>query len=92
MTSLLFTLKNPNKIRAHRFALKATAKGAICCASVSCANFGDICVADHCDAHARSLTSLGVNYTNDTGHDGSTIFTGAKTFRVKEIEVFELAA
>jgi uncharacterized membrane protein len=33
---------------------------------------------------------LGNTYINDTGLDGVTVFTGSKSFQVKEIEVFEM--
>jgi hypothetical protein len=29
-------------------------------------------------------------YTNDTGLDGATFFTGSRNFKVREIEVFEI--
>jgi hypothetical protein len=38
----------------------------------------------------HSWTSLGRAYTNDTGLDGKTVFTGSQCFQVREIEVFEI--
>jgi hypothetical protein len=42
-------------------------------------------------ANSKSNTSLGNTYTNDTGLDGKTVFTGSEHFHVSEIEVFEIA-
>jgi hypothetical protein len=50
-------------------------------------------VTDNRKIHDGAWTHLGLNsYTNDTGLDGDTFFTGAPIFRVKEIEVFEPTA
>jgi hypothetical protein len=94
LKSFLFTLKNPHNVPARRFPLKAEMKnGAIFCNS----NFGpffgrDIAVYDGCNANTKSVTSLGNTYTNDTGLDGMTFFTGSHYFQAKEIEVFEITA
>jgi hypothetical protein len=90
--SFLFTLKNPHNVPARRFALKAEMKDfAIYCNSERGPHFGDIYVLDKCNANAKSGTFFGGNsYTNDTGLDGKTFFTGSDTFQVKEIEVFEI--
>jgi hypothetical protein len=51
----------------------------------------DIGVLDYCTAKACSPTyHFGESYTNDTGLDGMTFFTGSLEFQVKEIEVFEI--
>jgi hypothetical protein len=47
-------------------------------------------VYDNCNANTDSQTKLGPVYTNDTGLDGRTVFTGSWEFKVKEIEVFEI--
>jgi hypothetical protein len=96
LRSFVFTLRNPHNIPARRFALKAEMKSrAIGCYS-ECGPcfggpiFGDIRVRDSCHANTDSATALGTAYTNDTGLDGKTVFTGSKYFQVKEIEVFEI--
>jgi hypothetical protein len=92
LKSFLFTLKNPHNVPARRFALKAERKDeAILCDSDWGPHFCDIWVRDNCNANTNSRTeSLGDNYTNDTGLDGKTFFTGSRDFQVKEIEVFEI--
>jgi hypothetical protein len=88
----VFTLKNPHSIPARRLALKAEKKQrAICCNSRCGPVFGrDVAVSDNCNANTDSRTCLGITYTNDTGRDGSVVFTGSENFQVKEIEVFEI--
>jgi hypothetical protein len=92
LKSFLFTLKNPRNVPARRFKLKAKAmKGAVWCDSRTGPNFCDITVSDSCNANTSSHTIyFGNNYTNDTGVDGKTFFTGSMCFQVKEIEVFEI--
>jgi hypothetical protein len=93
LKSFLFTLKNPHNIPARRFALKAEQKhGAIYCDSSHGPDFNAIHVANNCHANTASWTGLGRSYTNDTGLDGKTFFTGSFWFQVKEIEVFEITA
>jgi hypothetical protein len=90
--SFLFTLKNPHKFPARRFALKAAKKDkAIYCGSGFGAHFYDIGVFDNCNTNTNSWTHFfGQTYTNDAGLDGKTFFTGSRDFQVKEIEVFEI--
>jgi hypothetical protein len=90
--SFLFTLKNPHNIPAQRFAVKAERKiYEIYCTSASGPYFLDISVYDNCNANTYSNTSrFGSIYTNDTGLDGKTFFTGSEKFQVKDIEVFEI--
>jgi hypothetical protein len=92
LKSFLFTLKNPHKFPARKFALKAKTKNeAICCDSSYGPHFCDIGVSDNCDANTRSFTySFGRCYVNDTDLDGQTFFTGSGKFTAKEIEVFEI--
>jgi hypothetical protein len=92
LKSFLFTLKNPHNISARRFALKAGKKReAIWCDSARGPRFYDIAVSDHCNVSTNSFTfAFGTRYTNDTGLDGMTFFTGSRWFKVKEIEVFEI--
>jgi hypothetical protein len=89
--SFLFTLKNPHNIAPRRFALKATEKQrAVCSNSEWGPYFRDVRVSDNCNANTSSSASLGDVYTNDTGLNEDTVFTGSKNFQVKEIEVFEI--
>jgi hypothetical protein len=92
LKSFLFTLKNPHKFPAQTFALKAVwRKAAIGCNSDRGPHFNDITVRENCNANTDSFTcGFGRCYTNDTGLDGETFFTGSRTFQVKEIEVFEI--
>jgi hypothetical protein len=92
LKSFLFTLKNPHNFPARRFALKAENKGeAIRCDSLWGPYFRDIHVAHNCNANTDSVTwRFGSAYTNDTGLNGMTFFTGSDNFIVKEIEVFEI--
>jgi hypothetical protein len=92
LRSFVFTLKNPHNIPARRFALKAEKRlESIYCDSEDCPVFGGaIAVLGDCNANTRSVTWLGGAYTNDTGLDGTTVFTGSFHFQVKEIEVFEI--
>jgi hypothetical protein len=94
LKSFLFTLKNPHNFPARRFALKAARKDmAIGCNTVWGPSFCDIGASENCNRTTRSATEyLGNVYTNDTGLDGRTFFTGSPNFQVKEIEVFEISA
>jgi hypothetical protein len=92
LKSFLFTLTNPRNIPARKFALMAEEKQkAIYCCSARGPSFGGMYVSDNCNANIDSVTYLGLNaYTNDTGLDGRTVFTGSYYFKVEEIEVFEI--
>jgi hypothetical protein len=88
LKSFLFTLRNPHNIPPRRFALKAEKKDeAIFCCSNCGLHFVDIVVFNSC---AANTYGFGRRYTNDTGLDGKTVFTGSPDFQVKEIEVFEI--
>jgi hypothetical protein len=94
LKSFLFTLKNPHNVPARRFALKAERKdGAIFCHSDSGPRFCDIRVCDNCvgPTQVGDTSGFGNVYTNDTGLEGMTFFTGSAYFQVEEIEVFEIA-
>jgi hypothetical protein len=90
--SFLFTLKNRHNVGARRFALKEEMKHqAIVCNLDRGPHFSDIGVTSECNANSKSFASyFGMSYTNDTGVDGGALFTRSKTFKVKEIEVFEI--
>jgi hypothetical protein len=91
LKSFLFTLKNPHNVPARSFALKREHRnGAIRCLSVRGPFFSDLCVWDNCNTNNDSNSLLGNNYTNDTGLEARTFFTGSSNFQVKEIEVFEI--
>jgi hypothetical protein len=92
LKSFLFTMKNPHNVPPRIFALKAENKDeAIWCDSDFGPHFCDITVFNDCNANTDSCAGdLGTCYTNDTGLDGETIFTGSNCFQAKEIEVFEI--
>jgi hypothetical protein len=94
LKSFISTLKDPHNIPVRKFASMAEKKqNAIHCNSSLGPAFGytGLCVSDDCNAGPGSWTPLGHTYTNDTGLDKNIVFTGSKNFRVKEIEVFEIA-
>jgi hypothetical protein len=93
LSSFLFTLRNPYNVPPKTFALRGERKyRAIWCGAWWGPHFDDIIVADNCNACSGSDTHwFGLTYTNDTGLEGYTFFTGSKTFKVREIEVFEIA-
>jgi hypothetical protein len=92
LKSFVFTLKNPHNIPARRFGLKAEKRNeAIRCNCEYGPNFWDIGVSDNCNGNTNSWTfQFGESYTNDTGLNGETFFTGSRNFQVKEIEIFEI--
>jgi hypothetical protein len=92
LKSFLFTLKNPNKIPARKFALKADRKHwAIYCGMERGPCFSDIGVFDNCNANTENYTHVfGTAYHNDTGMEREKVFTGTQYFQVAEIEVFEI--
>jgi hypothetical protein len=94
LKSFLFTLKNPHNVPARRFTLKARRKNkAIACDSGYGLHFWDIAVSDNCNTNIENCTHVfGLSYTNDTGRDRNTFFTGSEGFLVKEIEVIEITA
>jgi hypothetical protein len=100
LKSFLFTMKNPHNIPAKRFALKAEKKDeAIYCGSTCGPCFGgfndgrSIAVEDNCNREVKNHTRFfGNAYINDTRLDAKIVFTGSETFKVEEIEVFEITA
>jgi hypothetical protein len=91
LTSFIFTLHNPHNVPARRFALKAEKKDeAICCDSEDGPHFCDIQIKDHCNANTSAIWNFSNCYTNDTGLNRRTFFTGSMLFQVKKIEVFEI--
>jgi hypothetical protein len=93
LKSFLFTVKNPHNVPARRFALAHRYENAIDCYARRGPSFWDIWVSENCNANTDSSTGFfGNSYTNDTGLEGSTFFTGSPKFQVKEIEVFKITA
>jgi hypothetical protein len=94
LKTFVFTLKNPHNFPPRKFALKVEKKDKAlsCCSSRGPWFYGPaIGIYDHCNAHTHNGTYLfSFAYTNDTGLDGNTFFTGSEDFKVKEIEVFEI--
>jgi hypothetical protein len=92
LESFLFTLKNPHNVPARRFALRAEKNhAAIFCHSDRGPHFWDIAVLDNCNANTNNVTKFfGESYTNDTGVNRITFFTGSQKFQVREIEIFEI--
>jgi hypothetical protein len=92
LTNFLFTLTNPHNFPARGFALKAeTKEWAISCYSGRGPIFCGIGVFNDCNTNISSWAySFGTCYTNDTGLDGKTFFTGSEYFKVKENEVFKI--
>jgi hypothetical protein len=90
--SFLFTLKNPHNLAARKFASRVETKDkAIYSHSDFGPHFCDLYVSGNCNTDTVSWTCrFGTSYTNDTGLDGSTFFTGSKYFQVTEIEVFKI--
>jgi hypothetical protein len=89
LKSFIFTLKNPHYIPARRFPLKPeNMHQAIDCDSNCGPCFRDIYVDHNCSF--SNTGSFGDRYTNDTGREAVTFFTGSPRFQVKEIEVFEI--
>jgi hypothetical protein len=96
--SFLFTLRNPHGVPPRKFALKAEWKQyAIKCNPTWCPTFGyydDIAVSDNCNANRNSFTRIGTRWSNSAYANNTTFedfLTGAESFTVKEIEVFEIA-
>jgi succinate dehydrogenase/fumarate reductase-like Fe-S protein len=81
----------------RRFALKVEKiYEAIDCESESGPNFRDfycdVGISDNCNTNDKSLTiNCDSCYTNDTGLEWKSAFTGSQYLVVKEIEVFEFS-
>jgi hypothetical protein len=89
--SFVFTVTNPHSFGCRKFGLKPDhAQHAIYSHKDYGPVFGNgftICVRNDCSTTNNNCTRL-YAYVNDTGLNESTIFTGERTFTVKEIEVF----
>jgi hypothetical protein len=74
LKSFLFTLKNPQKSPARRFALKTEKKlTAMCCVSDFGPEFCDIVAADTCTANTANSIDFGNHSRNDIGVTGRAI-------------------
>jgi hypothetical protein len=92
LRSFLFTLQDPHGVQPRKFAVMAERKQyAIWCPSDRGPQFGYPYELFVGDGLMGATDNFGKVYTNDTGLNGKTFFTGADKFTVKEIEVFEIA-
>jgi hypothetical protein len=90
--SFIFTLMNPHNMAARIFKQKQADKAILDNSSYG-PTFGNGCdlhVCDQCQSSTGSYSALGTVYVNDTGLAGNEILTGAQSFTVEEIEVFEV--
>jgi hypothetical protein len=90
--SFLFSVKNPRNSEAKSCPLVNLTKTIYCHSSYGpiFGNGNEIRVADRCNENTNSDTNLGRSYRNDTGLNGTQVFTGERNFQVKEIEVFSI--
>jgi hypothetical protein len=95
--SFIFTLVNQHKVPPRKFALKNEMKHrAIWCEQGSGPRFGDdLSICDNADqVPYNSTQGFGTCYTNDTGLEGTKVFTHDEPwsgrFKVKEIEIFQI--
>lgn len=87
--SFLFSLKNPLKLPAMKFELKATAN-AIMGHTSQCSQFGsDLIVHGGSNSQGVSL-NLGNQYELPAGLNGQTFLSGAGKVMAEEVEVFQL--
>jgi hypothetical protein len=89
--SFFFTVKNPHNLAGRIFSLKkGKDESVIRVSSRLGPSFGDddLVICDGCDVNACHCDGFGSTYTNDSGLNGQLLFTGAKKFKVSEIEVF----
>jgi hypothetical protein len=93
--SFMFSLRNPAGDRPRVFPLRPTTRHfAICCCSTIGPRFGagpDLYIANDCEVTDGNITG-GFGDTYDTGaiQDRDAYLAGGRTFRVLEIEVFEV--
>jgi hypothetical protein len=98
MTSFLFSLRNPHGTGQRKFPLRPEGQRS---AIVSYYEWGptfgkfDLYVSDESNQKGtfgpdNSTADFGTCYANTSPHSSKTVFTGGKTFCVKDIEVFEI--
>jgi hypothetical protein len=91
--SYIFTLKNPHNVPAKKFSLICDRKSSAIRISSRfgpCFGKNDIVISDCCNTEPSHTSDFGGTYENKSGIEGKLFFTGSDTFRVKDIEVFEL--
>lgn len=90
--SFLFTLRNPRKTPPEKFKLsKRYAIGGGSALGPCFGNFlYDITCCSNSNNSNNSCTSLGNSYSNTTGLNGRTVFTGEYNFKAKDIEVYQV--
>jgi hypothetical protein len=94
--SFLFTLKNPHNIPPRRFEMESTMQKYVLYFQTSClvwvGNAGAIGLMPNCNANSTSHNCgfrPDQTFMNDSGHEGTTFFTGSERYTVKEVEIFE---
>jgi hypothetical protein len=91
--SFIFTLKNPHNAPVKRFSLISRRTSTAIRVRPNfgpCFGESDIVISDCCHTEPSHTQGFGQTYENTSGIEGKLFFTGSETFRVKEIEVFEL--
>lgn len=89
--SFIFSLKNPRDEKPAKFGLSNSSR-AIYCNNGYGPTFGgnhDIVCYNNANS-ASNYTHLGGNYSNTTGLDGQTFFTGKYNYTAKDIEVYQV--
>jgi hypothetical protein len=89
--SFLFTLTNPRNSEAHKFLISDTFSEIQCDSRYGPGFWSshNIYGSDHCNTSISQYTTLGGSHVNDTGIDGTQVFTGECLVTVKDIEVFQ---
>jgi hypothetical protein len=100
--SFLFTLKNPHNIHARRFGMTSNGKDHVLYAYPSggavvwMGYSGAIGLLPEWNRNSKSHNNgfadwncSSNTFENDSGHVGETLFTGSRTYTVKEVEIFE---
>jgi hypothetical protein len=90
----LFTIKNPHSLSPRIFHQKE-ADYALFCGATYGPSFGttaDLRVWNGSESNQSCYTTLGRTYTNDTNISDQVVFTGARDFVLKEIEVFHVVS
>jgi hypothetical protein len=92
--TFLFTLLNPHEVAARKFALRIGTAVVICCSAMYGPTFGgtpaDLYVANACQKTESNTFNFGCAFINDTGMNGATFFTRAKSFCIKDIVVLQV--
>ncbi|PRP81199.1 hypothetical protein PROFUN_02033 [Planoprotostelium fungivorum] len=93
LKSFLFALKNPHRLIARlNLKVPGTPEYAINCAATAGPTFGggyDFHICNGSNINNGSYSNLPHTYEDTTGK-GTTLFTGARNFRTKDIEVYKV--